>query len=85
VAEHGSEGCGSERATTAQTRPLPQWSSVAGTVDASRIEGEVDMILRFANCELDLARIVLRRDGHEVKLTVAGLVTMSKTAERFCD
>ena len=26
------------------------------------------MILRFANCELDLARIVLRRDGHEVKL-----------------
>ncbi len=26
------------------------------------------MILRFANCELDLARIVLRRDGNEVKL-----------------
>ncbi len=26
------------------------------------------MILRFANCELDLARIVLRRDGDEVKL-----------------
>ena len=26
------------------------------------------MILRFANCELDLARIVLRRDGEEVKL-----------------
>ena len=26
------------------------------------------MILRFANCELDLARIVLRRDGQEVKL-----------------
>ncbi len=26
------------------------------------------MILRFANCELDLARIVLRRDGEDVKL-----------------
>ena len=26
------------------------------------------MILRFANCELDLDRIVLRRGGHEVKL-----------------
>ena len=26
------------------------------------------MILRFANCELDLGRIVLRRDGDEVKL-----------------
>ncbi|HWS45263.1 MAG TPA: winged helix-turn-helix domain-containing protein [Acidimicrobiia bacterium] len=26
------------------------------------------MILRFANCELDLARIVLRRDGQEVRL-----------------
>ena len=26
------------------------------------------VILRFANCELDLARIVLRRDGAEVKL-----------------
>ncbi len=26
------------------------------------------MILRFANCELDLARIVLQRDGEEVKL-----------------
>ena len=24
------------------------------------------MILRFANCELDLARVILRRDGHEV-------------------
>jgi DNA-binding winged helix-turn-helix (wHTH) protein len=28
----------------------------------------VGEILRFANCELDLARIVLRRDGNEVKL-----------------
>ena len=26
------------------------------------------MILRFAECELDLARIVLRRDGDDVKL-----------------
>jgi predicted ATPase/DNA-binding winged helix-turn-helix (wHTH) protein len=26
------------------------------------------MILRFANCELDLARVVLRRDGEEVRL-----------------
>ena len=26
------------------------------------------MILRFANCELDLARVVLRRDGQEVRL-----------------
>jgi len=26
------------------------------------------VILQFADCELDLARIVLRRDGHEVKL-----------------
>src|SRR5450755_1639560 len=26
------------------------------------------MILRFANCELDLARIVLRRDSDEFKL-----------------
>jgi predicted ATPase/DNA-binding winged helix-turn-helix (wHTH) protein len=30
--------------------------------------GEVDVILRFASCELDLARIVLRRDDVEVKL-----------------
>ena len=26
------------------------------------------MLLRFANCELDLARVVLRRDGHEVRV-----------------
>ncbi len=26
------------------------------------------MILRFANCELDLDRVLLRRDGHEVRL-----------------
>jgi predicted ATPase/DNA-binding winged helix-turn-helix (wHTH) protein len=35
---------------------------------AIRADGEVGVILRFANCELDLDRIVLRRDGHEVKL-----------------
>ena len=26
------------------------------------------MILRFEDCELDLARVVLRRDGREVKI-----------------
>ena len=26
------------------------------------------LILRFANCELDLARVTLRRDGREIKL-----------------
>src|SRR5258708_34873324 len=30
--------------------------------------GEVRVILQSANCELDLARIVLRPDGREVKL-----------------
>jgi DNA-binding winged helix-turn-helix (wHTH) protein len=28
----------------------------------------VPVILRFANCELDIARVALRRDGREVKL-----------------
>jgi predicted ATPase/DNA-binding winged helix-turn-helix (wHTH) protein len=36
--------------------------------DASRSEGEVDVILRFSNCELDLDRFVLCRDGDVVKL-----------------
>ena len=36
--------------------------------DPSRVEGVVDVILRFASCELNLARFVLRRDGHDVKL-----------------
>jgi predicted ATPase/DNA-binding winged helix-turn-helix (wHTH) protein len=31
-------------------------------------EGGGPVVLRFANCELDLARVVLRRDGREVKV-----------------
>src|SRR5581483_12389488 len=33
-----------------------------------RTDGEVAVILRFADCELDLARIVLRRGGRDVRL-----------------
>ena len=37
------------------------------TMDESVVDGE-PVILRFANCELDVARVTLRRDGREVKL-----------------
>ena len=37
------------------------------TLDESVADG-APVILRFANCELDVARVTLRRDGREVKL-----------------
>ncbi len=37
------------------------------TIDESVADG-APVILRFANCELDVARVTLRRDGREVKL-----------------
>ena len=40
------------------------------------------MILRFANCELDLARIVLRRDGEEVKLEPQAFDLLAYLAQR---
>jgi len=40
------------------------------------------VILRFANCELDLGRIVLRRDGHEVKLEPKAFDVLAYLVER---
>jgi predicted ATPase/DNA-binding winged helix-turn-helix (wHTH) protein len=40
------------------------------------------VILRFANCELDLARIVLRRDGDEVKLEPRAFDVLAYLVER---
>ena len=40
------------------------------------------MILRFANCELDLGRVVLRRDGDEVKLEPKAFDLLAYLVER---
>ena len=40
------------------------------------------MILRFAGCELDLARVVLRRDGEEVKLEPKAFDLLAYLVER---
>ena len=40
------------------------------------------MILRFANCELDLARVVLRREGQEVKLEPQVFDVLSHLVQR---
>ena len=37
------------------------------TIEESVADGAL-VILRFANCELDVGRVTLRRDGLEVKL-----------------
>jgi predicted ATPase/DNA-binding winged helix-turn-helix (wHTH) protein len=41
-----------------------------------------DVILRFANCELDLARVVLRRDGEDVKLEPRAFDLLAYLVER---
>src|SRR5690349_23539748 len=40
------------------------------------------VVLRFANCELDLARVVLRRDGQEVKVEPQVFDVLAYLAQR---
>ena len=39
------------------------------------------MILRFASCELDLARVILRRDGYEVRVEPQVFVVLTYLAQ----
>src|SRR5262249_28811053 len=58
--------CSTCSASRTSSADRPSGAVPARAVRRSGQNGRV--IVRFAGCELDLDRIVLRRDGHEVKL-----------------